>query len=111
MVKEELMLYSLEEMSHDGGVVVQFGVFIPFEEKEMEAFFNLVDREKTIREEELRVMGLRPCPQVLSWADRRRDSLALENIQSEIEEKNAALSKDIAAFRQQVLERFEASRK
>lgn len=104
------MFKVLDAMNRDGGIIVGFNVFIPFEDKEIETFLSLCDRREVVEAAVWRADRLRPCPQLLSWSDRGRDSRALENIQNAAYEAERVLKDDILDFRKKVLDRFQASR-
>ena len=100
----------LDQMSADAGIVIAFSVFVPFEDTEIQEFFTLCSRFDAAAREFSRAQALRPCPQVLTWEERGRDSRALELIQDK-----ASLSMDrvrhaVREFRKSVFERFKASR-
>jgi hypothetical protein len=96
----------LDRMSADGGVRLVFSVFVPFEGEEFEEFFSLCDRFETAARELNRAEALRPCPQILSWEERGRDSRALELIQDTARLKLDHVAHAIRAFRARVRDRY-----
>lgn len=100
----------LDSMNANGGIVCTWGFLVPFEDEELDEFFNLCERAEVVKAALWRADRLRPCPQVLSWADRGRDSRALENIQSAAYTAERVLKDDIRDFQKKVLDRFKASR-
>jgi hypothetical protein len=104
------MLDLLNAMNADGGIIVGFGVFIPFEEGEIAEFFRLCEKAEAVRSELRQASSLRPCPQILSHAERRVDYLAMWAREEKALTAESALRTEIIGFRQRVLDRFQASR-
>lgn len=100
----------LDDMDANGGIVCSWGFFIPFEGEEFQDFFTLCQRAEAAKKEIERCQALKPCPQVLSWADRAADTRHLEKIQEAGWNLVKSLCSDIEAFQKKVLDRFKASR-
>lgn len=100
----------LDRMSANGGILCTWNFFIPFEDGEFQQFFDLCDRAEVVKREMRRCERLKPCPQVLSWADRAADTRHLERIQEAGWNLVKSLCSDIEAFQKKVLDRFKASR-
>lgn len=100
----------LDQMSNDSGIVLSFSVFVPFEGEEIEEFFFLCDRFDAAVRKYNWAMALRPCPQLLSWEDRGRDSRALAVIQDTARLRVDRVAHAVRAFRNRVRARFRRER-